>query len=104
MVQIRLLTAVVEDVIKAAGWYDHAGHQGLGERFLSVFYTTLRRLKKHRYAHRLVFLEFRRVLLRPFPYWMFYRCTDDLIVVTLVIHTSQNPRRQKVLLKARYRK
>jgi hypothetical protein len=43
-------------------------------------------LQEHGEIHRVVYSDFRRVLLRPFPYALYYSYHDELMVVTLVIH------------------
>jgi hypothetical protein len=37
MKELRFLPGVFADVNEAARWYDEEGHQGLGDRFISVF-------------------------------------------------------------------
>ncbi len=41
MIQLRLLSAVYDDVAAAARWYDEEGYQGLGDRFINIFYSYL---------------------------------------------------------------
>ena len=62
-----------DDTSKAAQWYDEEGYQGLGDRFLSVFYSYLFHIQQQGEAYRTVYQDFRRVLLNPFPYAVYYR-------------------------------
>jgi hypothetical protein len=39
MSELRLLPAVFDDTAEAARWYDEVGHEGLGDRFITVFYS-----------------------------------------------------------------
>jgi plasmid stabilization system protein ParE len=101
MKELRLLPAVLEDTAQAARWYDEAGYVGLGERFLSVFYSTLLQIQQQGQICRPVYEEFRRILLNPFPYAVYYRYHGDWVVVSLVIHAARNPRLLRKLLRER---
>jgi hypothetical protein len=54
---------VFADVNEAARWYDEEGHQGLGDRFISVFYSYAFHIQQHGAAYSVVYHDFRRVLL-----------------------------------------
>jgi len=92
MSELRFLPAVFDDAAKAARWYDEEGHEGLGDRFLSVFYSYVFHIQQHGRAYSVVYDDFRRVLLNPFPYALYYRFHRDWLVVSLVIHTARSPR------------
>lgn len=101
MKQLRLLPAVLEDTAQAAQWYDEAGYTGLGERFVAVFRSVLPLIQRRGEICRPVYKDFRRVLLNPFPYALYYRSHGDWVVVTLVIHAARNPRLLRKLLRER---
>jgi hypothetical protein len=101
MSEIRLLPSVLDDTALAAQWYDEEGHAGLGERFLAVFYSYLPHIQEHGEIYKTVYNDFRRILLNPFPYAVYYRYHEDSVVVSLVIHTARNPRLLRRLLKER---
>jgi hypothetical protein len=101
MIQLRLLPAVFNDVAAAARWYDEEGYQGLGDRFINIFYSYLFFIQGHGEAYAKVFNDFRRVLLKPFPYALYYTYHAEWLVVSLVIHTARSPGLQKKLLKER---
>ena len=64
---LRLLPEVFDDTAKVARWYDEEGYQGLGDRFLAVFYSYVVHIQQqHGTSCRLVYKDFRRVLLNPF--------------------------------------
>ena len=98
---VRVLAEVAADVAEAARWYDEEGHLGLGDRFVETFYSCVGYLQEHEEIHRVVYSNFRRVLLRPFPYALYYRYHDELMVVTLVIHGARDPRHIRSLLHRR---
>ena len=77
MKELRLLPAVLEDTAQAAQWYDEEGYVGLGDRFLAVFYSSLPHLQQQGEIYRPVYADFRRILLNPFPYAVYYRYHGD---------------------------
>jgi hypothetical protein len=101
MTEVRILPAVAVDVAEAADWYDHNGYVGLGGRFESAFYSAIERLPQIGEAHRIAYADFRRILLRPFPYALYYRYHGQLLVVALVIHAARDPARVQRFLRRR---
>ena len=101
MNQLRLLPQVLDDVAQAARWYDEEGYVGLGERFLTVFYSSLPYLQQKGEIHRPVYQDFRRILLNPFPYGVYYRYHGDGVVISLVIHAARSPCLLRKLLRER---
>ncbi len=103
MNELRFLPAVFDDAAEAARWYDEEGYPGLGDRFLADFYSYVAHVQRHGRSYMKVYKDFRRVLLRPFPYALYYRYHHKLIVVSLVFHTSRNPSTLRRMLTKRRR-
>ena len=101
MKDLRVLPEVSVDLSEAACWYDQEGYVGLGDRFVATFYSYVSHLRQSGEIYRMVYSEFRRVLLRPFPYALYYRYHAEVLVVSLVIHTARNPKRVRALLSER---
>ena len=101
MKALRILPGVTADVAEAARWYDEEGHLGLGDRFVVTFYSCVGYLLEHGEVHRVVYSGFRRVLLRPFPYALYYKYHGEVMVVALVIHGARNPRHIRSVLRKR---
>ena len=101
MTRIRLLPAVFNDIEDAAQWYDERGYPGLGDRFVDVFYFYVGHIQQHGKSYVRAYEEFRRVLLNPFPYATYFRYHEDLIVVSLVIHSARDPRLLRRILRER---
>jgi hypothetical protein len=101
MKDVRILEAVSVDIVEAANWYDEQGHPGLGDRFLETFYAYIPHLQNYGEIHRKVYSDFRRVLLKPFPYALYYRYFEGLLVVSLVIHAVRDPKLVRALLRER---
>jgi hypothetical protein len=96
-----LLPDVLDDVARAAQWYDEEGGHGLGDRFVACFYAYLPQIERQGELHRKVYKDFRRVLLKPFPYALYHRYHSGQIVVSLVIHAARKPSFVRRLLRAR---
>ena len=96
-----LLPDVLDDVAHAAQWYDEEGGLGLGDRFVACFYAYLPQIERQGEIHRKVYKDFRRTLLKPFPYALYYRDHLGHAVVSLVIHTARKPSFVRRLLRER---
>ena len=101
MKDFRILPPVTGEVAEAADWYDGHGFPGLGDRFIRTFYLSVASLQEHGEVHKLVYLNFRRVLLKPFPYLVYYAYRGDLLVISLVIHAARSPQLVRAVLRQR---
>ncbi len=88
---LRILPEVLEDIEQGAEWYDHCGGKTLGDRFLASFYSYLPEILRDAPIHRPVYRQFRRILIKPFPYAVYFRIHEEWVVVVLVWHTARNP-------------
>lgn len=80
------------DVQAAFDWYE-AQAQGLGHEFLralDVCYATIERWPE---SYPVVYRQFRRALLRRFPYLVYYQASATRIEVVACVHGKQHPRR-----------
>jgi hypothetical protein len=101
MREIRILPAVLQDVAEAAAWYDEQKYPGLGDRFLDTFYASLSHVQQDGEIYRAAYQDFRKILIRPFPYSVYYRLHSNILVVTLVIHAARKPALERALLRDR---
>jgi plasmid stabilization system protein ParE len=81
-----------DDVATAYKWYE-ARASGLGEDFLRCVEACVLRIRRHSQASRVAVDDFRRALIRRFPYEIFYETSSTTIVVYAVFHCSQDPRK-----------
>ncbi len=78
------------DIGEAYGWYE--GHRsGLGEEFLSCVDACIQRIRRTPEMCAKVHEDYRRVLVRRFPYAVFYEYTEGTVTVYCVFHTSRDP-------------
>ena len=65
---------------------------GLGEEFLGSVDACLEGLRRQPGMFRYVHENYRRALIRRFPYAIFYEHVEANVIVYAVFHTSRNPR------------
>lgn len=89
---LRFLPQVEMDVRNGRTWYE-AKAPGLGEEFLRVFYACAEELARDPQIYPRIHREFRRRLLRRFPYAIYFRIEGDRVVVFGLFHCARDPRR-----------
>lgn len=78
------------DIREASVWYRNISSD-LGNDFLASVDDAISLARRHPLAFHLVHRTFRRVLLRRFPYALFYQLGDDRIIVVAVLHQARDP-------------
>ena len=79
------------DLENAAQWYDEE-RPGLAERFLKDVDRSFVRLREQPLQFPVVAGDVRRALLHTFPYAIYFRVSDEMIVVLAVLHLRRNPK------------
>jgi plasmid stabilization system protein ParE len=74
------------------GWYEQQ-RPGLGTEFAAACHSALAVIRDRPHVFRLVHGDVRRVLLRRFPYAIFYRYREAELLVVAVMHERRDPRR-----------
>jgi len=97
---IRFLPDVEEDAIGGYSWYE-AKSPGLGEEFLRVFYACAGEIPRNPLLYPKVHGEFRRRLLRRFPYAIYFTIMGDRVVIIGLFHCARDPRTVRRRLKDR---
>ncbi len=87
---IKLRPELLHDVSDAFAWYQDRD-EGLGYEFLRVFYAAIATAERDPKLFREVFFNFRRVLLRRFPYSLYYRLENETIIFFLLFHHARDP-------------
>jgi toxin ParE1/3/4 len=75
---------------EAYNWYERQS-AGLGASFLHRYAEAQDLIAEFPASAPVVFMDYRRVLLRRFPYGVFYVIESDLVVVAAVYHLARNP-------------
>jgi plasmid stabilization system protein ParE len=79
------------DLENAARWYDEE-RPGLADRFLSDVDRTFARIRERPLQFPAVAGDVRRALLHTFPYAVYIRASDEMVVVLAVLHLRRNPK------------
>lgn len=89
-VELVVAPEAQHDLDDAYAWYeDH--RFGLGEVFLTCVDACMRAVLRCPEMHETVHENYRRALVRRFPYAIFYEYADDVVTVYCVFHTSRDP-------------
>lgn len=88
----RLVIApeAAQDIDEAYGWYE-CRRTGLGEDFLSSVDACVQAILRDPEMHAKVHADYRRGLVRRFPYAVFYDYAADTVTVYCIFHTARNP-------------
>jgi plasmid stabilization system protein ParE len=78
------------DLQEAYRWYE-TQRQGLGRDLLTEASRVFLRVAEQPFRHAPIHGETRRVLLRRFPYVVFYIAREDGVFVLAVLHQRRNP-------------
>ena len=97
---LRLLPEVEEDVINGYIWYE-AKSRGLGEDFLRMFYASVNEIPWNPLRYPKVYQDFRRHLLRRFPYAIYFILENGQIIVFGLFHCARNPQAVNAILQNR---
>jgi hypothetical protein len=79
------------DLAEATRWYERQ-HKGLGAEFLLCVEEALDRIRLLPEGYREVGPGVRRVIVRRFPYGLYYRVDPDQIAVIALYHSKRDPR------------
>ena len=79
-----------QDLADAYAWYER--HRvGLGEEFLSCVDASISAIYRSPETYGLVHENYRRALVRRFPYAVFYEHANDTVTIYCVFHTARDP-------------
>jgi len=81
---------VEQDVAEAHAWYE-SRRIGLGEEFLNCVDACIEAICRTPEMYATVFENYRRGLVRRFPYAILYEYVEDRVTVYSVFHTARDP-------------
>jgi len=79
------------DLENAARWYEEE-RPGLAGRFLDDVDRALERIRERPLQFPAVAGDVRRALLHTFPYAVYFRASDESVIVLAVLHLRSNPK------------
>ena len=87
--ELIIAPEVEQDIGEAYGWYE-VRRSGLGEEFLSCVDACIQQICRMPEMHAKVHEEYRRALVRRFPYAVFYEYAGGTVTAYCVFHTSRD--------------
>jgi toxin ParE1/3/4 len=91
--RLVLRRRAVAEAKEAHDWYEARG-SGLGDTFLRELGQMLRVVEEHPLRFPIVYRDVRRALTQQFPYAIWFRIRDELVVVLAVLHQARDPARR----------
>jgi plasmid stabilization system protein ParE len=89
-IELVFAAEVEQDIGEAYAWYEMR-RPGLGEEFLSCVDACIQTLCRTPDLHAKVYEDYRRAIVRRFPYVIFFDRSGNLVTIYGVLHTSRNP-------------
>ncbi|WP_035708513.1 type II toxin-antitoxin system RelE/ParE family toxin [Niveispirillum irakense] len=90
MARLIVTPQAQQDILVAAEWYEGQA-SGLVQAFLNQLRYVRNRLVKTPLIYQERVASLRLVRLRRFPYCVYFRADDDLIVIVAVLHERRDP-------------
>ncbi len=90
--ELILAPEAAQDIEEAYGWYE-LQRTGLGEEFLSCVDAGIQAIRRTPEMFAKVRKDYRRGLVRRFPYATFYEYADGVVTVYCVFHTARDPKK-----------
>jgi plasmid stabilization system protein ParE len=89
-VKLRIAPEAALDIDEAYCWYE-SQRAGLGEEFLGCVDACLQAICRMPEMQEKVHEDFRRGLVRRFPFAVYYEFDNNAVTVYCVFHTSRDP-------------
>jgi plasmid stabilization system protein ParE len=80
------------DIDEAYAWYE-GRRVGLGEEFLSCVDSCIHTICRQPEMYAFVHENYRRALVRRFPFAVFYEYEKNTVTVYCIMHTARSPQR-----------
>ena len=90
MHKIKIQSEAEEELLSASLYYEERV-AGLGEEFLDGIEEAISKIRKYPLAWPVYEDDYRRYLMKRFPYGVVYRVEADIIFVIAVAHLSRKP-------------
>jgi plasmid stabilization system protein ParE len=92
-----VLPAARQDIADGFAWYEQQS-LGLGLEFVRCIEAAVVSIQRHPEMYPMVLANYRRALVRRFPYVVFYEIEPERIVIYAVFHCAQDPLKWKARL------
>ena len=90
--ELIIASEAQQDIGEAYRWYEDR-RPGLGEEFLDCVDVCIQTIFRMPELYAKIHEEYRRALLRRFPYVIFYEYAGGKVTVYSIFHTSRDPKK-----------
>jgi len=87
---VSFLRAASVELVEASAWYE-SRQQGLAFEFMAEIERCISQAADNPLQFAIARADIRRVVVRRFPYCVYFRAEPQRIVVLAVFHSSRNP-------------
>jgi plasmid stabilization system protein ParE len=88
--ELILAPEAEQDLSGAFAWYERQ-RGGLGEEFFSCVDACIEAIRRNPEMYAFIHEDYRRALVRRFPYAIFYEFSGGRVIVFGIFHTSLDP-------------
>ncbi|MBI4621278.1 MAG: type II toxin-antitoxin system RelE/ParE family toxin [Desulfobacterales bacterium] len=88
--KIKILNSANRDLIDGFYFYEKQT-EGLGTYFLDTLFSDIDSLKIYARIHSIHFEKYHRLLSKRFPFAVYYRVENDIILIHAVLDCRRNP-------------
>ena len=87
--RVEVTSEVERDVVTAFSWYERE-RRGLGHEFLRAFDAAIQRAARRPFHHPRIGSLTRKIVMRRFPYLVYYMPMSDRVLVVAVFHAHRD--------------
>ncbi len=88
--RVKFAEEAVYEFRDSVKWHESKA-EGLGLRFTDEIDSTVERIKLNPELYREVAKDIRRIQVNRFPYSIFYKIEDDILIILRVFHNKRKP-------------
>lgn len=88
--KIKILNSANRDLIDGYYFYEKQT-EGLGTYFLDTLFSDIDSLKIYAGIHSMHFEKYHRLLSKRFPFAVYYRVENDIVLIHAVLDCRRNP-------------
>lgn len=92
--KLRIRAAAEADIKEAYHYYESC-EKDLGQDFILSIEAALEKISKNPEHYPVVHRRIHRILVKRFPFGIFFIVKESALIVLAVLHASRNPRRWK---------
>ena len=97
---LRFHPELHNDLIRNLKWYQNKD-PSLANAFIELFYSSVQKITVNPLAYVKINEDYRRILMKKFPYTIYFYIENETVIVAGLFHVAQNP--EKIIKKLQKR-